>query len=238
MLNKILLLLTASIFQILNASQIPDSVLSIHKSKLASFDVDAPITQQKNSNKLLNQQTSSFYSLFTSSTSIEKIDTDGLTGLEVSTINSFVYPDYVLSIFSTVFYKEGLIKELKSSTFIDHTFSNSNTSLHLSSLSCLNSSSNGLQPDNSIFKKVNSLIPYGIEFGDSVLKGDDECSELISLKNPLYFETSRWDGIYACVNGFVSNQVYNLDFFLDLNSSIVPLISPLLADFLTQSNMS
>ena len=87
--------------------------------------------------------------------------------------------------------------------------------------------------------KISSILPYGIENGDISLPiFDDDSFGPIALDKTLKFNSSSFNSLYICSNGFVSNTNITMFAFLDLNLINTPIIGPLLYDLKNYGNGS
>uniref|UniRef100_A0A8C9VTQ9 Nidogen 2 n=1 Tax=Scleropages formosus TaxID=113540 RepID=A0A8C9VTQ9_SCLFO len=77
------------------------------------------------------------------------------------------------------------------------------------------------------------LFPYGTRHGDSTLQeGDDETSEVLELRRPLYFYETQFSALYVATNGIISTQDLPMEkqYVDDGFPTDFPVIAPFLAD--------
>ncbi|KAK1158759.1 nidogen-2-like [Acipenser oxyrinchus oxyrinchus] len=82
------------------------------------------------------------------------------------------------------------------------------------------------------------LFPYGPHSGDSALpEGDDETSEVLNLKRPLYFYETKFSELYVGTNGIISPQDFprETQYVDDGFPTDFPVIAPFLADLDTSN---
>ncbi|XP_058846527.1 nidogen-2-like [Acipenser ruthenus] len=82
------------------------------------------------------------------------------------------------------------------------------------------------------------LFPYGPHSGDSALpEGDDETSEVLTLKRPLYFYETKFSELYVGTNGIISPQDFprETQYVDDGFPTDFPVIAPFLADLDTSN---
>ncbi|MGH0178138.1 UNVERIFIED_CONTAM: hypothetical protein FKN15_076934 [Acipenser sinensis] len=82
------------------------------------------------------------------------------------------------------------------------------------------------------------LFPYGPHSGDSALpEGDDETSEVLTLKRPLYVYETKFSELYVGTNGIISPQNFprETQYVDDGFPTDFPVITPFLADLDTSN---
>ncbi|XP_041132106.1 nidogen-2-like [Polyodon spathula] len=82
------------------------------------------------------------------------------------------------------------------------------------------------------------LFPYGPHSGDSALpEGDDETSEVLTLKRPLYFYETKFSELYVGTNGIISPQDFprETQYVDDGFPTDFPVIAPFLSDLDTSN---
>ena len=119
----LLVLFLTSISNLIRADDLAESVIENHKNLLGlnnnerSLGASGYQTISKNKND--------FYKLITTSSSSEFKDPNGMVGLRLKTINSYLFAVYTLTIVTTVDYANENITDLKTETF-----TNKNTGLN------------------------------------------------------------------------------------------------------------
>jgi hypothetical protein len=109
----------------------------------------------------------------------------------------------------------------------------------LASSSTSTSTTTKTSTKTSNFPTRSTLLPYGLENGDSSMGFfDDDSVGPINFNEPFYINDSSFDAFYICSNGFISNSYSTAYTFTDFNLPSIPIIGPLLIDLKNNGNSS
>ena len=119
----VLVLFLISISNLIRADDLAESVIENHKNLLGLNNNERSLGAS--SYHTISKNKNDFYKLITTSSSSEFKDPNGMVGLRLKTINSYLFATYTLTIVTTVDYANENITDLKTETF-----TNKNTGLN------------------------------------------------------------------------------------------------------------